>query len=176
MNLTPSSSSDGVIIDLVFIIIFLAIYVFVVAGIFSRPAHMSVVRQRAINDNRWRWGLIGGLAILPLLIQTFGLMLITPNIQSLIASMYGGSYVIERDERNALIDELRWRTFIFWEDERCFSDDAEVCSQADEVLQEVNRFGGNSLSGFYFVSLISSIATGFWVHRITRDIRKAKRE
>lgn len=157
------------------------IIVYFIAAIFSAPARIPTLKRRGMTSSRWRWGLIGGLAVLPLLVQVLGLMWITPNIQSIFATIsYSGIYVEPKD-RNALITELRWRQFIFWDNDRCFTENADACALADSITDWNTSNTSSNLSQMLYMLLFLSppaIATGFWAYRLTavQEKTKPKRE
>lgn len=179
----------------IFGIFIIIVFVIVEIAVFSAPVRIPALNRRAIASRAWRWGAIILLGSLPTLIHIFGLLWVSPTIEVIFATIYGdfeSTFGIEEELRDEFMTELRWRTFISWDNERCFTGNEAVCAAADDwrtiqaERQQYNRplsvspQHQSSLAGiltnlFVFVILLSpSWLTGYAVHRITRDNRKQK--
>jgi hypothetical protein len=173
-------------IGLVVLVVGLAIETLV----FSAPARISALKRRAMSSYIWRWGAIVLLASLPTLVHVFGLLWLEPEIEVIFATYrFDFSYIfgLDTELRDEFITELRWRTFIAWDNERCFTGNVDVCAAVDKWRgitgeQEANqRHYARSLSHWFpnlagfALFLTPSFCVGYAVYRITCDRRKQKR-
>jgi hypothetical protein len=158
--------------------------------VFSAPARIPAIKRRAMSSRIWRWGAIVLLASLPTLVHIFGFLWTIPAIEVILGSPYSDfGYTFSQDSelRDDLITELRWRNFIAWDNERCFTGNVVVCDAADkwravEAERAANqRQYDRSLSDWianfvmFGIFLSPSLCTGYAVYRITQDTRKQKR-
>ena len=162
---------------------FLAVVLAVETLVFSAPARIPAIKRHAMSSRVWRWGAIVLLASLPTLIHIFGLLWITPTLETYFADI---GYMVHYELRDDVITELRWRTFIAWDNERCFTGNVEVCDAVDKwraveaeraaYQQEYDKSSSDWVTGLFGFGLLlsPSFCVGYAVYRITHDIRKQK--
>lgn len=160
--------------------------------VFCLPATIPQIKHKARMDRKWRWRLILILVSLPLFYH-FAYRLWTVPIDEvykpcaikgelgLCEERFNINWIeMELNQmpvRGGIADEIRWRYIVFWENQRCFSDDAIVCDAVNHWLTKSQTKTPLFTLEVLIFTLAVSFMTGIGVYWITRDpVRKEKQK
>jgi hypothetical protein len=172
------------------------------ALIFSIPARIPIIRQRAMSHSVFRWVVIVLLSVVVTFVNYLGWIEVSVKEEIIFSSITDACWdiqencaIIEYDAELRVLNidlklwdefekELILRRLFFNREGQCFSNNSDICEtttiwhsshqwrRGDDYITLADQIRPLI---YIVIFLLPSILTGYFVHRITRNNRKQKR-